>query len=160
MGRNRRRAELVSTRATRRARRESRFSILPLALAAALISSGCFVGDLLSADGVVTGDYELVSVNEQDLPTLVSDVRYLGGTLAVRESGSFNQVLILQLGEIDVTTIIDGSYTLNGSTVVFAIASIRVNGQQQTSSTSSVNGTWDGDEIRIADEEIQLVFRK
>ncbi|MFQ6045792.1 MAG: hypothetical protein ACE5PT_05440 [Gemmatimonadales bacterium] len=131
-----------------------------VALVGASATTGCFVADLLGSDDVIAGDYELVSVNEQDIPAVVSEVQYLGGSLTMREGGSFSQVLLLQLGEIGVTTVIDGGYTLDGSTVLFVIASITVNGEQQTSETGSINGTWDGDEIRIADEQIRLVFRK
>ncbi len=113
---------------------------------------------VLACDTGVSGIYDLVSVNGEELPftfEIFGPATITSGSLTLSDS-TFTATLTSYDGDGDPETFnLSGTFTLDESNVIHFTPG------PESDDDEPFEGTWDGDQITVSlDDDIRLVFRR
>ena len=114
--------------------------LLPLLAAMAVLACGAGV----------SGTYDLVTINDQELPFSYELFgAFTSGSLALTSDSTFTATLTGSFGDEETATL-SGAFTLDEPNVIhFA-----------SDDEDPFEGTWDGDQITFSLDDLTLVFRR
>ncbi len=113
---------------------------------------------VLACDTGVSGTYDLVSLNGEELPFSVGTFTLTSGSLALTSDSTFAVTLTGYFGDGDPETENDsGTFTLDVSNVIHFTPG------PESDNVTPYEGTLDGDQIQITaslDDDYTFVFRR
>ncbi len=114
---------------------------------------------VLACDTGVSGTYDLVTINDQELPftyELFGTVTITSGSLALTSDSTFTATLTNYFGDGDpeTLTLSSGTFTLDESNIIHFTSG------PESEDDFPPEGTWDGDQITVSDDGDTLVFRR
>ena len=112
---------------------------------------------VLACDTGVSGTYDLVSVNGEELPFSVGTFTITSGSLALTSDSTFTSTVRTHEGDADPETENNsGTFTLDESNVIHFTPG------PESDDMTRTEGMWDGDQItvKVLDDDITLVFRR